>query len=95
MFGKKPAVGQKLTYSGYGRERIYNVVAVVKIPSKSHIRFDIVYPMEAYGMGMMGHNWDHFRESIHVYVKMKAAFSISQRYSSAYYFSRSLRKESW
>lgn len=72
MFGKKPAVGQKLTYSGYGRERIYNVVAVVKIPSKSHIRFDIVYPMEAYGMGMMGHNWDHFRESIHVYVKMKA-----------------------
>ena len=72
MFGKKSAVGQKLTYSGYGRERIYNVVAVVKIPSKSHIRFDIVYPMEAYGMGMMGHNWDHFRESIHVYVKMKA-----------------------
>ena len=33
MFGKKPTVGQKLTYSGYGRERIYNVVAVVKIPS--------------------------------------------------------------
>lgn len=72
MFGSSPAVGQKLTYSGYGRENIYNVVAVVKIPPKSHIRFDIAYPIDSYGRGMAGYSWDRFRENIHVYIKMKA-----------------------
>lgn len=72
FFGRGPAVGQKLTYSfGDFINDVYTVVAVVDIPRKSHIRFELAKPMEAYGKGAMNIDWDTFRESMHVYVKMK------------------------
>lgn len=72
FFGRGTAVGQKLTYSfGDFINDVYTVVAVVDIPRKSHIRFELAKPMEAYGKGAMNIDWDTFRESMHVYVKMK------------------------
>lgn len=72
FFGRGTAVGQKLTYSfGSFTNDVYTVVAVVDIPRKSHIRFELAKPMEAYGKGAMNIDWDTFRESMHVYVKMK------------------------
>lgn len=72
FFGSGSAVGQKLTYSfGNSINDVYTVVAVVDIPRKSHIRFELAKPMEAYGKGAMNIDWDTFRESMHVYVKMK------------------------
>ena len=72
FFGRGPAVGQKLTYSfGNSINDVYTVVAVVDIPRKSHIRFELAMPMEAYGRGGVNINWNTFTESMHVYVKMK------------------------
>lgn len=68
FFGSTSAVGQKLTYSfGNIRNDVYTVVAVVDIPRKSHIRFELAKSMDAYTWG----NWKTFTESLHVYVKMK------------------------
>lgn len=70
FFGSAPAVGQKLTYSfGSLVNDIYTVVAVVDIPRKSHIRFEMAKSMEAFGG--LAVSWDTFTESMHVYVKMK------------------------
>lgn len=72
FFGSGSAVGQKLTYSfGNSISDVYTVVAVVDIPRKSHIRFELAMPMEAYGRGGVNINWNTFTESMHVYVKMK------------------------
>lgn len=68
FFGSTSAVGQKLTYSfGNIRNDVYTVVAVVDIPRKSHIRFELAKSMDAFTWG----NWKTFTESLHVYVKMK------------------------
>lgn len=72
FFGSSSAVGQKLTYSfGSFTNDVYTVVAVVDIPRKSHIRFEMAMPMEAYGRGSTTIDWDTFTENMHVYVKMK------------------------
>ena len=68
FFGRGTAVGQKLTYSfGDFINDVYTVVAVVDIPRKSHIRFELAKSMDAFTWG----NWKTFTESLHVYVKMK------------------------
>ena len=70
FFGSTPAVGQKLTYSfGSFTNDVYTVVAVVDIPRKSHIRFELAMPMEAYGRGGVNINWNTFTESMHVYIR--------------------------
>ena len=72
FFGASSAIGKKLTYSfGPYLKEIYEVVAVVDVPRKSHIQFELAKPMEAYGSGMSGINWDTFTEKLHVYVKMR------------------------
>lgn len=72
FFGRGTAVGQKLTYSfGSFTNDVYTVVAVVDIPRKSHIRFEMAMSMDAYGRGGVSIDWDTFTESMHVYVKMK------------------------
>lgn len=72
FFGRGTAVGQKLTFSfGSFTNDVYTVVAVVDIPRKSHIRFEMAMSMDAYGRGGVSIDWDTFTESMHVYVKMK------------------------
>lgn len=71
LFGKASAVGKKVIQSGYVTNEKYTIVAVVKVPTKSHIQFDIAFPMDAYGLNIITLNWDTRRDGIHVYVKMK------------------------
>lgn len=72
FFGSGSAVGQKLTFSfGSFTNDVYTVVAVVDIPRKSHIRFEMAMSMDAYGRGGVNINWNTFTESMHVYVKME------------------------
>lgn len=72
FFGRGTAVGQKLTFSfGSFTNDVYTVVAVVDIPRKSHIRFEMAMSMDAYGRGGVSINWNTFTESMHVYIKMK------------------------
>lgn len=71
LFGNNTAIGQRVFHNYVNRSDAYTVVAVVKVPAKSHIQFDIAYPMSAYGLYAMGRDWEKLRENIHVYVKMK------------------------
>lgn len=72
FFGSGSAVGQKLTFSfGSFTNDVYTVVAVVDIPRKSHIRFEMAMSMDAYGRGGVSIDWNTFTESMHVYIKMK------------------------
>ena len=72
FFGRGTAVGQKLTFSfGSFTNDVYTVVAVVDIPRKSHIRFEMAMSMDAYGRGGVSIDWNTFTESMHVYIKMK------------------------
>ncbi len=84
FFGSSSAVGQKLTFSfgAYVRE-VYTVVAVVDMPRKSHIHFELVKPMEAYGSGMTNLNWDILVEKLHVYVKMREGATLSRSKAQA------------
>lgn len=71
LFGNKHAVGQKIFWNRLSMSDAYTVVAVVKVPVKSHIQFDILFPMSAYYLGLD----ETFRENINVYVKMKSGDS--------------------
>ena len=84
FFGSSSAVGQKLTFSfgAYVRE-VYTVVAVVDVPRKSHIHFELVKPMEAYGSGMTNLNWDVLVGKLHVYVKMREGATLSRSKAQA------------
>ncbi len=84
FFGSSSAVGQKLTFSfgAYVRE-VYTVVAVVDVPRKSHIHFELVKPMEAYGSGMTNLNWDILVGKLHVYVKMRERATLSRSKAQA------------
>ena len=84
FFGSSSAVGQKLTFSfgAYVRE-VYTVVAVVDVPRKSHIHFELVKPMEAYGSGMTNLNWDILVGKLHVYVKMREGATLSRSKAQA------------
>lgn len=70
LFGKASAVGQKVSSRGMGSKVMYTIIAVVKVPVKSHIQFDIAFQMDGYGLSILNWNWDTKRVA-HVYVKMK------------------------
>lgn len=71
MFGEEPAVGRKLTVSfGSFMKTVYTVVAVVDIPRKSHISFDIAVPLENYARNLVTSDWDRRSSRVSVYVKM-------------------------
>ena len=74
LFGNASAVGKKLSESMFKDfKTVYTVVAVVKIPTKSHIRFDVAVPIDGYMYGAHGWSWDApCRDGLHVYVKMKS-----------------------
>lgn len=71
MFGGESALGKKLTRSfGSLFSSTYTVVAVVDIPRKSHIAFDIAAPMDDYARKVQGQTWDDAKYGMAVYVKM-------------------------
>lgn len=76
MFGGESALGKKLTVSfGSFLRNTYTVVAVVDIPRKSHIAFDVAIPIEDYGKNLLGFNWDVPHPGLAVYVKMASEAS--------------------
>lgn len=79
FFGTSSAVGKKLTYSfGSHINNVYTVVAVVDIPRKSHIQFEMAMTMEAYGSGLAITDWNRYTERINVYVKMRKGATMSR-----------------
>lgn len=73
LFGKVSAVGQEVSEYHFGQTRYYKVAAVVKVPRKSHLQFEILLSRYAYLWPM---DWK-FTERIQVYIQLKknAVFS--------------------
>ena len=92
LFGKQSAIGQKVVRRMARNNTIFTVVAVVDIPSKSHIQFDILAPIDGYGGGWMSMDWNKFREHISVYVKMKPGEAGKMQSNDQQAMSRALTK---
>ncbi|MDR0937935.1 MAG: ABC transporter permease [Mediterranea sp.] len=88
LFGKIPAVGQKVSRAGYGQSQTYEVIAVVKIPPKSHLGFDILLPMKGY----TGPQGNGYRKNTMVYVKMRAGKAGEMKAADRQAMSRALSK---
>ena len=86
FFGHSSAIGKKLKFS-FGNEQAleqnYIVVGVVDVPRKSHIQFEMAIPMDNYQANFGGNDWDTFRETIHVYVKMRSGLIMSKAEAQA------------
>ena len=89
LFGNSPAVGQKLKYSMLSESGFYTVVGVVDVPRKSHIQFELAFPLDVYGNETdsdaysYGFSWNKYRTNLHVYVKMKSGAVMSQAEAQA------------
>ena len=89
LFGRSPAVGQKLKYSVLSESGFYTVVGVVDVPRKSHIQFELAFPLDVYGNETdsdaysYGFSWNKYRTNLHVYVKMKSGAVMSQAEAQA------------
>lgn len=67
LFGKESPIGKQLLYEIFGKKHWFTVVAVVKVPRKSHIQFDFAASIKAYPVPV---TW-HFNEHIINYVQLK------------------------
>lgn len=67
LFGNTSAIGKEVKNYSYGRETYYKVAAVIKVPRKSHLQFDIIKSRYEYPFPM---DW-RFNESIQVYIQLK------------------------
>lgn len=73
LFGNAPATGNQVIQEYFGKTGYYNVVGVIKVPRKSHIKFDIFQNSQAYSIPL---SWG-FRENIFVYIQMNEEGGIS------------------
>ena len=67
LFGKTSPIGKKIESLEHGRTRYFKVAAVLKVPRKSHIQFEILRSQYAYPFPM---DWK-FTEWIQSYVQLK------------------------
>lgn len=67
LFGKEQATGKQLRHELFSRINYYTIAAVVKVPRKSHIQFDIAFNSQSFDFPL---NWN-FNEDIQVYIQMK------------------------
>lgn len=73
LFGKEPAVGKELKSEFFSQTYYYSIVAVVQMPRKSHIQFEVAFNKNNFFLPL---DW-RFSEWIHVYVQMKDNYSLS------------------
>lgn len=74
LFGDEPATGKQVLYQLFDRKTYYTVAAVVKVPRKSHIKFDIVNNS---GTFPLLSRWN-FNENITTYIELKENISLSE-----------------
>ncbi|MDL2212374.1 ABC transporter permease [Bacteroides sp. OttesenSCG-928-N06] len=67
LFGDTTPIGKQVEYELFGKITYFTIVGVVKIPRKSHIKFDFAQNADAYGSLLF--RW-HFSEKTQVYVQM-------------------------
>lgn len=74
LFGKQPAVGKEVTCRFLGQVFRYKVAAVVQVPRKSHIRFELLLSEQAYFEPV---SWDYV-EGTNVYIQLRKGTILSE-----------------
>lgn len=71
MFGNTSAIGKEIVDRSWGGHRPYKVAAVLKVPRKSHIQFEVLLNWISYPLYKeYGNSWE-FSERMHVYIQLK------------------------
>lgn len=73
LFGEAPAVGKDVSCRFFGRTFRYKVAAVLKVPRKSHIKFEVLLSEQAYYEPV---SWD-FVEGTSVYIQLRKGTVLS------------------
>ncbi|WP_370861326.1 ABC transporter permease [Parabacteroides faecis] len=73
LFGQSTAVGREVTCQFLGQLNRYKVAAVLDVPRKSHIQFEVLLSEQAYFEPM---SWDYV-EGTNVYVQLKKGTVLS------------------
>ena len=74
LFGDSPAIGKEVTCQLLGQLHRYKVAAVLKVPRKSHIRFEVLLGEQAYFEPL---SWD-FAEGTNVYIQLRKGAVLSE-----------------
>lgn len=74
LFGKQPAVGKEVTCRFLGQVFRYKVAAVLQVPRKSHIRFELLLSEQAYFEPV---SWDYV-EGTNVYIQLRKGTILSE-----------------
>lgn len=75
LFGNTPAVGKEVECRFFGVPFKYKVGAVLRVPRKSHIQFDILLSEQAYFEPM---GWD-FSEGMHVFIQLRKGATLTEK----------------
>ncbi|WP_301704559.1 FtsX-like permease family protein [uncultured Parabacteroides sp.] len=73
LFGEASAVGKEVSCRFFGRTFRYKVAAVLKVPRKSHIKFEVLLSEQAYYEPV---SWD-FVEGTSVYIQLRKGTVLS------------------
>lgn len=73
LFGDVSPIGKEVDCRFFGEPLRYKVAAVLEVPRKSHIQFEILLSEQAYFEPM---GWD-FSEGMHVYIQLKKGTALS------------------
>lgn len=76
LFGQTSAVGKEVVCKFFSKPRYFKVAAVVKVPRKSHIQFDVLRSWESY----QEFDFDYwaFSERMHVFIQLKKGNRLSE-----------------
>ena len=73
LFGQSTAVGKEVTCQFLGQLNRYKVAAVLDVPRKSHIQFEVLLSEQAYFEPM---TWDYV-EGTNVYIQLRKGYVLS------------------
>lgn len=79
LFGETSAIGREVVCKFFREPSYYKVAAVLKVPRKSHIQFEVLLGWGAYPgwPGLIEELWT-FSESMHVFVQTKKGVILSE-----------------
>ena len=81
LFGETSAIGKEVSCHFFREPQYYKVAAVVKVPRKSHIQFDVLLNWELYisrNKELFQDGFWSFSERMHVYVQLKKGATLSE-----------------
>lgn len=80
LFGETSAIGKEVACKFFRNPAYYKVAAVVKVPRKSHIQFDVLRSWETYKQSnkeLENEYWS-FSERMHVYIQIKKGNTLTE-----------------